>query len=216
MSFQFGKAPPKLLTDHDRSAIAQLLKKFPGELADLFHALDTIITANSYEAQPLVDSARRRRARKVLKELRAPADALQLAIGQLRTDNEQVMMRLILGSIRTGPNGEPPLGDFSKHLLRFRNILKDIDDALVPPKGAGAQADHLRGVAYLCAIEYRKATGKAPAKRTGGVFHRMLDIVLAPIVLKLPAHPHDILSPAIDAAERQHPPLCKLDREKAL
>jgi hypothetical protein len=206
VSFQFGNAPPKQLGERERSAIALLLQKSTGELADLFTALDTIITANSYESKPLIVTTRRDSAREVLQELREPADALQLAIGRLSKDDEQVLMRLILGSMRTGPNGEPPLGDFSKLLLRFRNILEDIGGALVPPKGGGAQADHLRFIAYLCAIQYRKATGKAPAKRANGVFHRMMNLVLAPIGLKLPAYSYGILRPAIDAAEGQQPP----------
>ena len=50
MVIQFGHAPAKSLGEHSREEIAQLLRKQPEELIALFHALDTIITANSEEA----------------------------------------------------------------------------------------------------------------------------------------------------------------------
>jgi hypothetical protein len=201
MIVQFGEAPPKGLSENDRAQIASLLKKPPGDLTDLFQALDTIITAGSLEAQPLVDPERRDRARTDLDNLRKHADALQTAIGAA---DQQIILRLVSGSLRVGPNGEAPLGDFSKHLLRFRNQLKDIDEALTPRRGGGNQADHLRSIVARCAIQYWETVGEEPAKRRGGIFHRMMNIVLAAIDLKLPQDPYNILSPAIDVAKDHH------------
>ena len=108
-----------------------------------------------------------------LKVLRTRAHALQGGLGKL---DSQIMLRLILGSMMTGPNGEPPLGDFSKVLKRFRSLLETIDEALAPPRGDRARGDRLRTIAYLCAIQYRAAAGKWPARRRGGVFHSLMNI----------------------------------------
>jgi hypothetical protein len=197
MSFQFGEAPRKQLSEEDRCAIAALLKKDTAQLAEFFGSLEQIITSHSLEARPLVEPIRRDTIRAELAQLRMHADALQATLGKA---DEQIIMRLALGSLMSGPNGEPPLGDFSQHLLRFRNQLQAIDEALTPPRGDRARVDHLRSIVYLCAVEYQRATGEIPAKRTRGVFHQMLVIVLRTIGLELPDHPYNVLSPAIDAA----------------
>jgi hypothetical protein len=212
MMFRFGEAPPKRLSESARAEIAALLAKNPDELAAFFDAVDAIITDCSPEAQPLSSNRRRlSRARTELKAMRKHADALQVAIEKA---DQQIRLRMVLGSLQSGRNGEPPLGDFSLQLLRFRELLKKFDEALTPRRGGADRTDHLRGIVARCAIQYRQAVGENPAKRPGGVFHRMMNIILGAIGLKLPKDPYNILRSGIEQVSKS-PPLRNKHRRKS-
>lgn len=195
--FQFGTPPEKKLSPERRDAIVSVLGLSASNLHPLFNALDGIITRYSLDAQPLADPDNRDQVRGELVAMRGLADKL---LSALNAADPQTTMRLALSTIMAEPHRGPP--DFPRQLLRFRDTLEGIENALAPASGGKAGADHLRAIVALCAIEYEKAVGEKPAKRSEGVFRRMMDIVLAQIDLSLPSKPDNILGPAIDAAFR--------------
>ena len=199
---QFGLAPEKKLAPLTRTKIAALLQRDVATLEPLFAALEQIMTAHSPQAKPLVSPPRVKKARADLRVLIGACDALRHAI---KDADEQVRLRIALGSTFHA-KGETPIGDFGEQLVRFRSLCESIDDAIAPARGGRTRVDRLRVIVYFCALQYRSATGQWPARRTGGVFHRMMNLVLSEIGLKLPVDPaRNILKPAIDQAiEHSH------------
>jgi hypothetical protein len=206
VTIQWGIPPPKTLSHDDREAIkallkgAKLLPNCGDDLDAFFSAIDSIITAQSPQAQPLVDPERLQRVRDDFSDLRTRASELQAALGGvLMHGNEQTKTRLMLGLMTLEP-GKLSLRDFPTQLGQFRDLVDTIHRALEPKRGGGDRTDHLRTITQLCAVQYRSHLGKDPARRPGGVFHRLMTVVLKAIDLKLPKKPYSILKPAIDAA----------------
>ena len=198
MSFlQFGVPPPKSLSQRTRAQIAQVLRRTETDLADLFPALEAILTAHSPQAKPLTEPARLRKARADLSRIAKASAALSDAFERA---DEQVKLRIALGSV-VHKRDEEPLGDFSVKLAQFRELVRSIDSAVAPARGGRTRADHLRVLTYYCAIQYHHALGTWPARRPKGPFAALMRLLCREIELRFPRDPYNILKPAIDAAE---------------